>query len=387
MSHEKWGAFGCAAAFIVFPLALFALVVLGPIVLNQLDPTVTPGPEPEPIPGPGPEPVPVETPDPDEPEEPEELPPSSDEYLPEVGSLSKFEKVEEGGLFRLSYGFIDHHGRRHEVTCTVTREDYERETAAYGYTDEDRDAVVGRWLRDVVAAEAERRGVGRYLRFEVTPGVGYKWEWNVPRTVELAEWNRVVAELNDLDSWLNNNLPGVRDALDEQYFGRRGFLLKGDLIEIDHVKLVDRATEPLRDCFDALWREGAGGSDRYLLGLFTAFYQELRYEIPPDIEFGRRSLGLRVPTAVLVKGAGDCDSKAVAFCAMWRHFQNRVIIIRIPGHALVGVEAAPGPDEAFVRLGNRYFVLTEVAGEGKITPGRGEPVSGSFEYVMIEPVR
>ena len=87
----------------------------------------------------------------------------------------------------------------------------------------------------------------------------------------------------------------------------------------------------------------------------------------------------------MVQGAGDCDSKAAAFCALWRHFPKRSILILVPEHALVGVEGKPRADEAYVRLGNRYFVLCEVAGPAKIPPG-GERISGSFEYVMIEPV-
>jgi hypothetical protein len=86
-----------------------------------------------------------------------------------------------------------------------------------------------------------------------------------------------------------------------------------------------------------------------------------------------------------VRGAGDCDSKSAAFCAMWRHLPRRAILILVPEHALVGVEAKPRADEAYVRLGNRYFVLCEVAGPAKIPPG-GKAISGSFEYVMIEPV-
>ena len=50
----------------------------------------------------------------------------------------------------------------------------------------------------------------------------------------------------------------------------------------------------------------------------------------------------------------------------------------------MGVEGTPGADEAYVQIGNRYFVLCEVAGPGKIPPG-GSRISGSFEYVMIEP--
>jgi hypothetical protein len=51
---------------------------------------------------------------------------------------------------------------------------------------------------------------------------------------------------------------------------------------------------------------------------------------------------------------------------------------------LLGVEMRPGPDERFVRLGNRYFVLCEVAGPAKRHPGWSD-ASGWFEYLLIEP--
>jgi hypothetical protein len=53
---------------------------------------------------------------------------------------------------------------------------------------------------------------------------------------------------------------------------------------------------------------------------------------------------------------------------------------------LLGVEMRPGPDERFVRLGNRHFVLCEVAGPAKRHPGWSD-ASGWFEYVLIEPER
>ena len=120
------------------------------------------------------------------------------------------------------------------------------------------------------------------------------------------------------------------------------------------------------------------------LGLFLAFYQELGYEVPPDEVDGRRTLGLRVPTDVLVSGRGDCDSKAVAFASMWRRFPTRAVMVLVPGHALVGVEVPARPGERTVRVGNRTYVLCEVAGPGKWHPG-ARSVEGSFEYVLVEP--
>jgi hypothetical protein len=180
------------------------------------------------------------------------------------------------------------------------------------------------------------------------------------------------------------DLPRKKEELIGQYLHERGLRLKGETIEIDYQQAVERDTGPLQDCFQALRRAGEGTSDRRLLGTFLSFFQELRYELPPPVERGRHILGFRPPSAVLVRGAGDCDSKSAAFCALWRHRPERAVLILVPGHALVGVEGKPRAGEAYVRLGNRYFVLCEVAGPGKIPPG-GSSISGSFEYVMIEP--
>ena len=92
-----------------------------------------------------------------------------------------------------------------------------------------------------------------------------------------------------------------------------------------------------------------------------------------------------VPTEVVVGRHGDCDSKSVTFAALWRNFDTPVILVSLPRHMLVGVAVPPGPGEHFVQVGNRYFVLCEVAGPGKLHPGR-EPIPDRFEYILIEPL-
>jgi len=121
--------------------------------------------------------------------------------------------------------------------------------------------------------------------------------------------------------------------------------------------------------------------------MYTAFFQEIRYELPPDLQNGKQIMGLWVPTEVLINHHGDCDSKSLALAAMLKPLGIRVVVIRIPGHVLLGVEGTPGPDQKFVRIGNHYFILCEVAGPAKRYPGEegSTPVSGSFEYTMVEP--
>ena len=306
-------------------------------------------------------------------------------YRRAVGALRQFQRADDGDRLRLSFGFIDYNGRPHHVSCEIGKRDYERDVASFGYFKEEMNQALGTSLRELFEREAGRRGVRPYVHFEIQGGTGYRWQWQVPGGLEPAAAARIEARLRDFDGWLDQELPRKKEELIAGYLRERGLRHKSGEISIDYEREVERGTAPLQDCFQALRREGEGDSDRRLLGLFLAFFQELRYEVPPSVELGRHILGFRVPTAVLAQGGGDCDSKSAAFCALWRHFPGRAILILVPGHALVGVEGKPRADEQFVRFGNRYFVLCEVAGPGKIPPG-GRSFSGDFEYVMIEPL-
>jgi hypothetical protein len=307
---------------------------------------------------------------------------SEAEPYQEVESLNQFRREEAGDRFRLSYGFIDYSGRTQQVSCTVNREDYLRDVARYGYFEEQASEEVNRRMAERMEEEGRSRGVLSYFKIEVYGQGGYRWQWDAPADVAPAIEERI----NAFHDWLDKEFPQEAERITQRYYEERGFLLAENEISVDYEEAVLQGTRSLEDCFQALRRVGNGDSERRLLGLFLAFFQELRYEIPPDVERGgRHTLGFRVPSAVMVQGAGDCDSKAAAFCALWRHFPKRSILILVPEHALIGVEGKPRADEAYVRLGNRYFILCEVAGPGKIPPG-AESISGNFEYVMIEPV-
>ena len=301
----------------------------------------------------------------------------------EVEALNQFQKNEDGDRFRLSYGFIDYSGRTQQVSCTVSREDYLRDVARFGYFEEQANQEINQILAARMDEEGRARGVLSYFSIEVYGQGGYRWHWDAPTGLDPAVEERIHA----FHEWLDKDFVEEAKRITQRYYEDHGLLLEEDEITVDYEEAVHHGTRSLEDCYQALRRVGDGDSERRLLGLFLAFFQELRYEIPPDVERGgRHTLGFRVPSAVMVQGAGDCDSKAAAFCALWRQLPKRSILILVPEHALIGVEGKPRADEAYVRLGNRYFILCEVAGPGKIPPG-AESISGNFEYVMIEPVR
>lgn len=336
---------GCAA--VVGLLALAALVI---VRLFSPEPTVSPPPVSPP------------SEEPDEPSEPQQS------------------VVRGPDSFHLTFVFRDPEGRPRRFSCAIRRSDDERERARFGYVETERAEEMHRTLREVLAREAATRGVERYFTIEVNEDGSFRWSWSYPGGAA----PEVVERIESFHTWLEKDSAAAVRDFEARYYREHGMRLDGDTVKIDYEPLVHNATESLADCFAAL-RASDGGRSGVPLGLFLTFFQDLRYELPREVdEDGRETLGFRVPTAVLVEGAGDCDSKSAAFCALWRQVPGRALLILVPGHALVGVEGKPGPGQAAVRLGNRYFILCEVAGPGRLRPGEAD-VSGSFEYILIEP--
>ena len=316
-------------------------------------------------------------------------PDASPETLPEtwksnVGALREFSRAETGRRYRLTFGFIDYHGRTHRVSCLVNREAHAAERARFGFDREAVNAELNLELLRLVDAEVSARGLGPWFRIEFEGAGGYRSSWNLPAGMEAGAKKRALAAIEELTGWIDRELPAHNNRIRAAIYRRRGMLLQGNTLSIDYERLIREATDPLSDCFQVLRASGRGSSVRQFMGLLLAFYQELKYEVPPDEEDGRQTLGLKVPTDVLVSGGGDCDSKSVAFAAMWRRLPSRLVFIVVPGHALVGVEARALPGEQTVRVGNRTFVLCEVAGPAKLSPG-AKSFAGSFEYVLVEP--
>jgi hypothetical protein len=303
-------------------------------------------------------------------------------YLGYVESRNAFHRRESAEAYELEYGFIDHQGESHDVACRILRRDHQRLSARYGYAQRDIDAELAVKQQAFADDELSRRGLAPYYRIDVStesvqprlsapPGV---WsDLPLSRHVELAG---AIRQLRD-------DVVTRGEALEAGIYREHGLRLEGRSLSIDYPALVQWSAPALDACAKALRWAGAGYDERQYLGMFVAFVQEIRYELPPDVQNGRQTLGLWVPTEVVANDHGDCDSKAVTFCALWRAFAAPTIVIVMPRHVLVGVAMSPGPGQQFVRLGNRYYVLCEVAGPGKWAPGEGR-VEGSYRYLTVE---
>jgi len=365
MSSAKTGA-GCFVLIVFSALvsAFFCLHALRfiPTSLTGIDPHVPPVVQPEP-------------------------PPDPDKYKSQAGSLREFARSETADAYTLRYGFIDHHGKDHRITCQISKQDHQRESEAFGYVRDQIQSRMNASLLIYLKRELEKRNLALYFRFKMQGFGGYHWTYHLPADRSAEEDRRLQVAIADFKRFLDQEFVVKRDQVEAELYRERGFVIRKNLIVIDHGGIVLRNQQPLIRCYEALKVSGAGYNERQYIGLYLAFFQEIRYELPPDLQNGKKTQGLYVPTEVLVNGHGDCDSKTLAFCAMMRAFGVPLLVVDLPHHVLAAVETRPGPGQAFVRLGNRYFVLCEVAGPAKLYPGveGNTRVSGNFEYTLIEP--
>ena len=54
-------------------------------------------------------------------------------WKPGVGALREFSRDETPRRYRLTFGFVDHHGRTHHVSCLVDRAAHAAERTRFGY--------------------------------------------------------------------------------------------------------------------------------------------------------------------------------------------------------------------------------------------------------------
>ena len=368
----------------LFLLAFMAFVTAFGLLIGLRG--LRPGPEAPPTVVPrGPRPSPMTTPPP-MPTPPPDVAP--DTYKEWVDALHEFKRWEWGGRYSVGYGFIDYQGRTQQISCQIAKDEYEREKAGFGYSEAELDRVVDVKLREYLERELEARDLDAYVRVKVEKGRASA-ESEIP-AMNREEQNRISARIKTFYTWWDGAVPKQREAIEKPLYKQRGFLLERNNVSPDYAGLALASGPRLADCFRALKESGRGYNTRQYLGLFIAFFQEIRYELPPDVIDGRETLGVWVPTEVLVNDHGDCDSKAVAFASMFRNFGTPVMLIELREHVLIGAEVRPRPGEKYVLVNNHYYVIGEVAGPGKRRPGdaSGEvwtEISGHFKYTLVPP--
>lgn len=129
-------------------------------------------------------------------------------------------------------------------------------------------------------------------------------------------------------------------------------------------------------------------SRRESVDLLLRFLQDYPYGIPPAV-VGRKYIGgLLVPPLTLELGWADCDSKSLLMASVLSYdsyFNDKMAMILVPGHALLGLEMVPTPYDETYRYRNRNFVVAEPTGLSRTPFGRkNSPYSKALAIIPLK---
>lgn len=112
---------------------------------------------------------------------------------------------------------------------------------------------------------------------------------------------------------------------------------------------------------------------RESIELLLRFLQDYPYGIPPSVIGSKYIAGLMVPPLALEKGWADCDSKSLLMATILSfdpYFKDKMAMILVPGHALLGIEVTASPYDETYEYQNRNFVVAEPTGLSRTPFGR-----------------
>jgi len=264
---------------------------------------------------------------------------------PAAAQQLEFKSSVRSGDIRLAYRWRDHGGREVNTAFSLSR-DMVREAEA-SFADF---SLEGMWraIEVELGDEVARFGRGARITFM--------------RNTNTLAW-RLETRDNATAEMLNRRLAERRLAARTAYLARHLRHQVGDYVILDFAAIARAQKEPLRVVVRALAEDRAlANTDRARIARALAFFQAIPYA---RLEPTQRQGGdfLSAP-ALLAQNRGDCDSKAAALAAVLQSYvpSRKIVVITMPGHAILAIDLPPEPGDRIVRTSGRNMVALEVAG-------------------------
>ena len=204
-----------------------------------------------------------------------------------------------------------------------------------------------------------------------------------------AEFDQITRELAKEQTKYFEKIEADQREQQEIYLNERGLRYIGDKIGVDYAMIVERNKSRVAHVLDKMLSISRSRSLHDILGQMLSFIQMIKYGLPPLSELNKLILEFWVPPKVLVNNMGDCDSKGVAFAALWTNFKKYpILLIKIPNHMFIGL-AIPSFQEGGVTINGLKYTLCEVTGPKKTPPGiisaysRMHLEGGNYIYELI----
>lgn len=264
-----------------------------------------------------------------------------------------FDRVSRGGDEQLSWKWRGADTRTYNAAFTLTKEAIADAEASFReFSMEDMWRALETELRDEVAK------FGRGTTIKLTRNLdGLHWTINGPDQRLVDQLSRQVSE----------RLERSQQAYLTRYQRRR----------IDQRIMVDfaAATRSQQRSMRAAARAfgatpNVADNDRARISLALGFFQQIPYVTLDDAR--RRGGDFLLAPALLAQNRGDCDSKVVALAAVLRTYtpMRRLVVVTMPGHAILAADIASDPEDWAVRSDGRQYVVLEAAGPAMAAIGQ-----------------
>lgn len=168
------------------------------------------------------------------------------------------------------------------------------------------------------------------------------------------------------------------DSFEIDYLKQRGYIfidptVNPRTIVPDYKRIAHESVLPLKPLANAIHTlaEDTNSPElrakiRYLL----AFFQTIPYDQLQDRRTSNGA-GFAYPATLLANNRGDCDTKSVAFAAAFHALfpDIEVVLIALPGHALLGLGIPAQTKEKTLNQAGKKYVLVEPTGPGLLNIG------------------
>jgi hypothetical protein len=257
-----------------------------------------------------------------------------------------FKRISRSGDELLSYRWKDPERHEYAVVFTLTRDAIKEAEASFREFSMD---AMWRTLELDVRNEVEKFGDGARI--------------NLSRNIEGLHWTLQTRDQKSADllsQKVSERLERSQQAYLKAYMRR---MVGGRRVMVDFAAAATAMQSPLRAVARALGDvPDVANDDRARISLALSFFQEIPYAVLEDKQ--RRGGDFLPGPALLAQNRGDCDSKAVALAAVLKDFTRwrKLVVVTMPGHAILAVDLPAEEGDWIVRSGGRQYVALEVAG-------------------------
>lgn len=149
------------------------------------------------------------------------------------------------------------------------------------------------------------------------------------------------------------------------------FQLNGNVIEVDKNAVISyygkTFSRPIAKMIVSSLADYGCDNRRNRIEFTMRFIQDIPYGVPQYQDSERHFGGVHVPPQLLIKGYGDCDSKALLFVSILSYLipPDDIVFLNQEDHVLSAVKGNTEDGLTYIQFEENEFLIAETSGPGK----------------------